>query len=108
MRWAIVAKFYQKQRGWRPTSQAITPPCELRNANRLVKASGLPRITFHGLRHTSATLALAAGVHPKIVQERLGHSSIGITLDLYSHSVSGMQAEAAAKISALVFASAQR
>lgn len=51
----------------------------------------LPRITLHGLRHTWATLALRGGVHPKIVQERLGHSTIGITLNIYSHVSQGMQ-----------------
>jgi integrase len=50
-----------------------------------VAKSGLPRIRFHDLRHTWATLALAAGVHPKVVAERLGHASIQITLDTYSH-----------------------
>ena len=54
---------------------------------RLSRAAGLPVIRLHDLRHTAATLALAAGVHPKIVQERLGHSSINITLDTYSHVV---------------------
>jgi integrase len=49
---------------------------------RLVKQSGLPRIRFHDLRHTHATLGLAAGIHPKVMSERLGHSSITITLDL--------------------------
>jgi integrase len=53
--------------------------------NRLVDSSGLPRIRFHDLRHGWATTALAAGVHPKIVAERLGHASIQITLDTYSH-----------------------
>ncbi|MBA2553751.1 MAG: site-specific integrase [Geodermatophilaceae bacterium] len=46
---------------------------------------GLPKIRLHDLRHGWATLALAAGVHPKVVQERLGHASISITLDTYSH-----------------------
>ena len=49
------------------------------------KAEGLPRIRFHDLRHTHATHLLLNGVHPKVAQERLGHSSVGITLDLYSH-----------------------
>lgn len=70
---------------------------------KAVKRSGVPAIRFHDLRHTHATLALKAGVHPKVVQERLGHSSISITLDLYSHVVPGMQAEAAAKVAAVVF-----
>jgi len=50
-----------------------------------VVASGLPRIRLHDLRHTAATLALGAGIHPKVVSERLGHSTITITLDTYSH-----------------------
>lgn len=68
------------------------------------KAS-FPVIRFHDLRHTHATLALQAGVHPKVVQERLGHSSISITLDLYSHVVPGMQEDAAAKVGAMIFGS---
>jgi integrase len=61
----------------------------------LLKRAGLPRIRFHDLRHTSATLLLSAGVHPKIVQERLGHSQIAVTMDVYSHVLPGMQREAA-------------
>ena len=52
--------------------------------------------------HTTATLALTAGVHPKVVQERLGHANVGITLDTYSHVVQGMQEEAATKLAALL------
>jgi integrase len=70
---------------------------------RVRNAAGVPVIRFHDLRHTHATLLLAAGVHPKVVQERLGHSSISITLDLYSHVAPGMQEDAAAKLGALVF-----
>jgi integrase len=51
----------------------------------------LPKIRFHDLRHTAATLMLNEGVHPKVVQERLGHSSISITLDVYSHVLPSMQ-----------------
>ena len=69
---------------------------------RVVSLAGVPVISLHDLRHTSATLALAAGVHPKVVQERLGHSSIGITLDTYSHVVQGMQADAAALVGRLL------
>ena len=65
----------------------------------------LPAITLHDLRHTSATLALAAGVHPKVVSERLGHANISITLDLYSHVIEDMQSEAAEQIGALLFGS---
>jgi len=68
----------------------------------LLKAARLPDIRFHDLRHTSASLLLAAGVHPKIVQERLGHSQIGITLDIYSHVLPTMGLEAAAKLDAML------
>jgi integrase len=60
----------------------------------LIKAS-LPRVRFHDLRHAHATLMLQQGVHPKIVSERLGHASIGITLDTYSHVLPSMQQDAA-------------
>lgn len=70
---------------------------------KAVRGAGVPAIRFHDIRHTHATLALQAGVHPKVVQERLGHSSISITLDLYSHVAPGMQEEAAAKIAAAIF-----
>ena len=66
----------------------------------LARAANLPRIRFHDLRHTHATHLLSNGVHPKVAQERLGHSSIGITLDLYSHVLPGMQEDAAAKVDA--------
>ncbi|HEX2107738.1 MAG TPA: site-specific integrase [Rubrobacteraceae bacterium] len=56
----------------------------------LLKRSGLPDTRFHDLRHTCATLLLTKGVHPKIVSEMLGHSSIAITLDTYSHVIPGM------------------
>ena len=69
---------------------------------RHVRRLGLPRIRLHDLRHTHATMALAAGVHPRVVQERLGHASISVTLDTYSHSVPGLQEEAASKIAALL------
>jgi integrase len=67
----------------------------------LLKRAGLPEIRFHDLRHTAATLLLLDGVHPKVVQERLGHSKIGITLDTYSHVLPTMQKEAAARLDRL-------
>ncbi len=67
---------------------------------RLAKAKQSIAVRFHDLRHTHATQLLQAGVHPKVVQERLGHASIGITLDTYSHVMPGMQEEAAKKIDA--------
>jgi integrase len=68
-----------------------------------VKHSGLPRIRLHDLRHTHATLALAAGVHPKVVSERLGHATVAFTLDVYSHAVPALQEEAADRVAALIF-----
>src|SRR2546421_3878535 len=60
----------------------------------LLKEAGLPRIRFHDLRHSAATLLLTMGVHPKVVQELLGHSQIRMTLDTYSHVLPSMQQEA--------------
>lgn len=74
----------------------------------LAKAADLPRIRFHDLRHTHATHLLSNGVHPKIAQERLGHSSISITLDLYSHVLPGMQEDAAAEVDATIRAAIDR
>ncbi|MEO3811356.1 site-specific integrase [Sphaerisporangium sp. B11E5] len=67
-----------------------------------VKRLKLPRLTVHGARHTWATLALRAGISPRIVQERIGHANVAITLGTYSHVDLQMQADAAAKVSALV------
>jgi len=64
---------------------------------RIAKRTGLPTARFHDLRHSHATLMLAQNVHPKIVSERLGHSSVSITLDTYSHVVPGLQKRAAAR-----------
>ena len=73
---------------------------------QLIERHDLPTIRLHDLRHTAATLALTAGVHPKVVQERLGHANITITLDTYSHVLQGLQEDAAAKVAALVFTDA--
>ena len=73
----------------------IHPERFSREFSRRVLRWGLPKLTLHGLRHTWATLALKAGVHPKVVQERLGHSNISITLNTYSHVTAGMQHNAA-------------
>jgi integrase len=61
----------------------------------LLKRAGLPQITFHDLRHTCASLLFQRNVHPKFVQELLGHASVAITLDTYSHMLPGMGGEAA-------------
>jgi integrase len=68
----------------------------------LIERTGLPRIRLHDLRHTHATLALAAGIAPKIVSERLGHSGIALTLDTYSHVSPAMDKTAADQVAAAV------
>ena len=78
----------------------IGNPIEKQNLMRrsfwpLLDRAALPRIRFHDLRHTAATLLLAEGLHPKVVQERLGHSTIAITMDVYSHVGMTLQREAA-------------
>jgi integrase len=69
---------------------------------RLIEKVELPGVRFHDLRHTHATELLRAGVHPKIVSERLGHSSVKITLDRYSHVIPDLQTEAAEKTDILL------
>ena len=68
----------------------------------LLERAGLARIRFHDLRHTAATLLLGRGVHPKIVSEALGHSTVAITLDLYSHVTPTMQRESASAMDAVL------
>jgi integrase len=65
-----------------------------RSFKPLLKRAGLPEIRFHDLRHTCATLLLGRGVHPKIVQELLGHATIAMTLDTYSHYLPSMRDQA--------------
>ena len=72
---------------------------------RHTAAAKLLRIRFHDLRHTHATLALSAGIHPKVVSERLGHASVAFTLDTYSHAIPAMQETAAELVASLVFES---
>jgi integrase len=83
---------------------ALDPESISRYWRQAVKKTMLPTIRLHDLRHTHATLALQAGVHPKVVSERLGHATVSITLDAYSHAIPAMQEEAAALIAGLVFA----
>ena len=87
--------------------EAVSTPTNTRNLvrysfDRLIVKAELPRIRFHDIRHTAASMWLAAGIHPKIVQERLGHASIGITLDVYSHVLPSVHREAADRIGAIL------
>jgi len=83
-------------------TSSIGTPLDHRNVFRiykeLLKTAGLTDMRFHDLRHTAATIMLQQNVHPKVVQERLGHSDISLTLNTYSHVMPGMQEEAADKI----------
>ena len=91
--------------GIRPTSstlicttaagEGIQPNSLTHEWLKAIESTALPRIRFHDLRHSHATHMLASGVHVKIASERLGHSKIGITLDLYSHVLPGMQEDVA-------------
>jgi integrase len=85
--------------------EKITPRMLMRTWYRLINESKLRKITFHDLRHTHASLLLRNNVHPKIVSERLGHSSIQITLDTYSHLLPNMQKDAAGELGKTLFAS---
>lgn len=80
----------------------INPNNIIRNFTAIVKAAGLRRIKVHELRHTAATLMLLAGIPAKVVSERLGHASISITLDTYSHVLPSMQDDAAAAMDRLL------
>lgn len=75
----------------------IWPQTLYRHYKNTIEKLGLPDVNFHSLRHAHATLLLQAGVNPKVVQERLGHSQISLTLDTYSHVVPSLQEEAADK-----------
>jgi integrase len=82
-------------------------PIEASNLHRssfkpLLLRAGLPDTRFHDLRHTCASLLFARNVHPKVVQEMLGHATISITLDLYSHMLPDMQRDAAKAMEAIL------
>ena len=90
----------------------VGKPIEASNLRRrsfepLLKKAGVPRIRFHDLRHSAATLLLSQGSHRKVVSERLGHSRVSITLDLYSHVTPTLQREAALAFDALMAGSSE-
>ncbi len=70
--------------------------------SKIVVRAGLSHLRLHDLRHIHATMLLKAGTHPRIVQERLGHSSIATTLDIYSHTVPGLQKMAAERLDTML------
>jgi integrase len=85
-----------------PDGSCLKPDAVSAAFVRRVCAAGLPRLTLKGLRHTWATLALERGIHPRVVQERLGHSTIAITLGIYSHVAPTLHDEAAQLVADLV------
>lgn len=108
----VLREHFAKQderRAVRPSSRGyvfLTPAgTRMRRSNwcasawpKILKNADLPHFKFHALRHTMATLLLAAQIHPKVVQERLGHKKIGLTLDTYSHVIPSLQREAAERL----------
>ena len=115
---AVLTEHHRRQQQWRQTAGAAWPEHDLaftlpdgrlphperfsREFDRRITRWNLPRIRLHDLRHTWATLALEAGVHPKVVSERLGHANITITLDTYSHVTPAMQEDAAETVADLL------
>lgn len=88
--------FAQPDGGW------YHPEAVSKVFDRRVARSRLTHIRFHDTRHTWATLALQAGVHPKVVSDHLGHASVAFTLDVYSHAIQGMDDDAAARVADLI------
>ena len=78
-----------------PMGKPLDPATLTRNFEKLARRAGKSHVRLHDLRHFHASLLLKAGVHLKVVQERLGHSSIAITADTYSHVAPSLQREAA-------------
>ena len=88
--------FYQPDGSW------LHPDAVSEMFLRRVRCYGHDRLTLHGLRHTWATLALERGIHPRVVQERFGHSTISITLGMYSHVGPTLHDEAAELLGTLL------
>ena len=78
-----------------PTGGPISPDSVIQMLHRVLKRAGLPKVRFHDLRHTFATVALQNGVDTKTVSGMLGHYSVGFTLDTYAHVTTQAQREAA-------------
>jgi integrase len=102
--------------GWRnhdlvfasPTGEPWKPDSITRAFARLVESSGLPRLSFHGLRHVHASMLIASGTNARVVSERLGHSSVSFTLSVYVQALDGQQHDAAERVAALIAAPSKR
>ena len=86
----------------REDGSPVRPDTVTRQFAELSKSAGLPKIRVHDLRHTYATIALSSGAHAKVVAERLGHATIGITLDTYSHVMPALEEQTATRIARLI------
>jgi len=86
----------------RENGESLHPETITKTFIRLVRASDLPRIRFHDLRHTSATLAIDAGEDVRLVMKRLGHSSIAVTVNMYTHDAPDAARDAAERLATLV------
>jgi integrase len=84
-----------------PIGRPVDGTWTTKRFHRALDQAALPRIRIHDLRHTAATHLLNRGVHPKVVQELLGHSTISLTLDIYSHVAPALHAEVATHMQAL-------
>ena len=84
-----------------PTGRPVDGTWATKWFHRALDEAALPRLRIHDLRHTAATHLLRRGVHPKVVQELLGHSTISLTLDTYSHVAPALHAEVATHMQAL-------
>lgn len=91
-----------------PDGSCLKPDAVSAAFVRRVNKAGLPALPLKGLRHTWATLALERGIHPRVVQERLGHSTIAITLGIYSHVAPTLHDQAAEQIAELILNSGER
>ena len=99
----ITNAFFRTRNDYSNSRIGLESPIErlTHNFGRICKSAGL-KIRFHDLRHSCASLMLMAGVHPKIVSEMLGHSTVAITLDIYSHVTPGLQEAAAKRLDSLL------
>ena len=86
-----------------PSGQPINADYLAKQFRSILDLAGVPRMRLYDLRHSAATIALAAGVSPKVVSEQLGHASTAFTLDTYAHVLPHMQDEAAARVEAMLF-----
>jgi len=84
-----------------PVGRPVDGTWAIKWFHRALDGAGLPRLRIHDLRHTAATQLWRRGVHPKVVQELLGHSTISLTLDTYSHVAPALHAEVASHMQAL-------